>query len=83
MRLDGSEPRELVSSGSRLRYPTYSPDGRYIAYLATPSENYYDRAIYFADLTSGDRYIFDVNLIIGGTALEVSVVPNGPLSWTP
>jgi hypothetical protein len=82
MALDGTELRERVSGGARLRYPTYSPDGRYIAYLSTPEEDYYDRAIYFTDLELDEGYLFDVTNTIGNLGLQVSVVPNGPLSWT-
>lgn len=81
MNLDNSSLRERVSGGARLRYPTYSPDGRYIAYLSTATEDYYDRAVYFTDLQRDEGYRFDVIDIIGNAA-QPSVVPNGPLSWT-
>jgi hypothetical protein len=81
MNLDGSSLRERVSGGSRLRYPTYSPDGRYVAYLSTAAEDHYDSAVYFTDLQQDEGYRFDVTNIIGSAA-RVTVVPNGPLSWT-
>jgi hypothetical protein len=81
MNLDGSELRERVYGPARLRYPAYSPEGRSIVYLALPESDFYDRALYFTDLDSDDSYTFDLTGIVGGPA-DVTIVPNGPLSWT-
>jgi hypothetical protein len=81
MNLDGSGLRERVSGPARLRYPAYSPEGVSIVYLALPESDYYDRALYFTDLDSDVSYAFDLRGIVGGPA-DVTIVPNGPLSWT-
>lgn len=82
MNLDGSELVERVYGPARLRYPTYSPDGSSVVYLSLPEEDYYDRALHFTDLDRMASYSFDLSGIVGGTA-AVTIVPNGPLSWTP
>lgn len=81
MNLDGSGLRERVFGPARLRYPAYSPDGRSIVYLALPESDFYDRALYFTDLDSDSSSAFDLTGIVGGPA-DVTIVPNGPLSWT-
>ena len=67
--------RELITGPRRLRYPTFSPDGAALAYLAT-TDTSYDEAIYFTDLQTGEGYALDFPGADGVT------VPNGPLSWT-
>ena len=67
--------RELRSAAKRLRYPTFSPDGSTLAYLAVAEGNRYDEAIYFTEIATGaDRGI-------EYPAVGSSNVPNGPLSW--
>lgn len=83
MNLDGSGLRERVFGPSRLRYPTYSPDGRALVYLGLPTEDYYDKALYFAELEREGSYAFDLRGIIGSGPGDVTIVPNGPLSWVP
>ncbi len=81
MGLDGSGLRELAYGPARLRYPAYSPDGQAVVYLALPQRDHYDRALYFTDLEGERSHTFDLNGIIGGPG-NVTIVPNGPLSWT-
>lgn len=73
-----AEVREFVTGPKRLRYPTFSPDGAALAYLATPDEDRYDPAIYFTELQTGESYALD----FPADPINVSNVPNGPLSWT-
>jgi len=82
MALDGTGLRELAHGPARLRYPAYSPDGRAVVYLALPESDYYDRALYFTDLERQRGHTLDLNGIVGGGPGYVSIVPNGPLSWT-
>ncbi len=70
--------REFVTGDRRLRYPTFSPDGAALAYLATPQDDRYDPAIYFTELETGTSYA----LTYPADPINVSNVPNGPLSWT-
>ena len=69
--------RELITGSKYLRYPTFSPDGAALAYLATPQDDQYDPAVYFNDLQTGEAYALDF------PADTSTNVPNGPLSWTP
>ncbi len=69
--------RELITGSKRLRFPTFSPDGVALAYLATSQGEDYDQVIYFTDLQTGEGYALDF------LTDSVFTVPNGPLSWTP
>jgi hypothetical protein len=79
MNLDGSGLRERPLPGGVLRYPRYSPDGRWIVFLATSHQDHFDRFLYFTDLATGKSFQENLNGIL---ANHSSVVPNGPLSWT-
>ena len=78
MDIDGSNLQERVYGGKYLQYPTWSPDGTAIAYLAKVQEDYYDKAIYFTDLVNLKSYALDLTSVFGSDA---SIIPNGPLSW--
>ena len=78
MNLDGSDLQERVYGDKYLRYPTWSPDGTAIAYLAKVQQDYYDRAIYFTNLVNSKSYVLDLTSILGSSS---SIVPHGPLSW--
>ncbi len=78
MNIDGSDLQERVYAGKYLRYPTWSPDGTAIAYLAKVQQDYYDRAIYFTDLVNSKSYALNLEPVLGSSS---SIVPNGPLSW--
>jgi hypothetical protein len=80
MNLDGSNLRERVHGEKQLRYPTYSPDGKSIVYLATPDGDKFDKALYFTNLETGKSSHLDLSKVLANHS--VSVVPNGPLSWT-
>jgi Tol biopolymer transport system component len=79
MNLDGSGLRELISGPKYFKFPTWSPDGSTLAYLATEQHDYYDKAVYFTDVSSEQDYVLDLASILDSS---VSNVPNGPLSWT-
>ena len=74
--LSTAQVRELITGSVRLRYPTFSPDGGALAYLAVSQDDLYDSAIYFNDLQTGEAYALDF------PGAGFSTVPNGPLSWT-
>ncbi len=76
--LTSGNVREFVTGSARLAYPTFSPDGAALAYLATPDGDRYDQAIYFTELQTGQSYA----LAFPADPSNVSNVPNGPLSWT-
>lgn len=77
--LNTAQVRQAVTGPKRLRYPTFSPDGATLAYLATPDSDRYDQAIYFNNLQTGESYALE----FPADPINVSNVPNGPLSWTP
>ena len=79
MNTDGSDAKEVVFAGSRLRYPTWSPDGTTLAYLATDRLDSYHERIYFTDLINGVSYLLDLSPVMDPN--NFSNVPNGPLSW--
>lgn len=80
MNLDGSGLEELIYGSKHLRYPTWSPDGKSLVYLALTKDDYYDRALYFTDLEAQKSYALDLSDKLD--PISSSVVPNGPLSWT-
>ena len=45
MNINATGLKRLLRGAKRLRYPTWSPDGKYIAYLRTDSSDYYDGSI--------------------------------------
>jgi hypothetical protein len=82
MNMDGTGLENLLSSSKRLSFPTWSPDGKHIAYLAQDSFNYYDGVIYIFELEGEKRQShLDVNKIFfkGKTGYPDIA---GPLSWT-
>jgi hypothetical protein len=86
MNIDGSDLMELVFSDGQLRYPTYSPDGRFLLYLLTYSEDQYEQGLFFTDLQTDISYRFDVKGIVGdasGQGGDSTAVPNGTLTWSP
>lgn len=80
MNLDGSGFRELIYGSKYLRFPTWSPDGNTLAYLATEGDDRFDKAVYFTDVNSGQGYALDLTPVLDPG--NSSNVPNGPLSWT-
>jgi len=55
--IDGSSARELVTSGTRLRFPIWASDGSLtISYLATPLDDKYLGIIFVLDLEIGREY---------------------------
>jgi hypothetical protein len=79
--VDGSDARRLLFGDSRIRYPSFSPDGRYLLYLLLSSDDYYSRFLYFTDLQTQENYSYSLDGVIGVGRALTSVVPNGPLSW--
>lgn len=83
MNIDGSGARELLTDGSRLRFPTWAPDGSStIAYLALPSRDRYLSYILVADFESGQSYGLDLDPVLEFNLDSLRTI-NGPLSWNP
>jgi Tol biopolymer transport system component len=81
MNLDGSDLHELVSAGRELRFPTYSPDADTIVYLGRSAQEFYDIALHFTELDTGERSTVDLAGVLSPTT-DPTIVPNGPLSWS-
>lgn len=84
MNIDGTEARVLLTDGSRLRFPTWAPDGSLtIAYLAVPSDDRYYANIFAADLEAGQAYALDLSSVLEFGSSNFLRTVNGPLSWNP
>lgn len=75
--LDGSGLTELASGPTIYRFPTWSPDGKIIAFLAAEGLGFdrFQRAIHFVEVASGKYQAFGLNQLQSGH------YPAGPLSW--
>lgn len=81
MSIDGREFKEMVSGPAWYRFPAWSPDGNYVAFLSmtgeAPSETL--ERVYFLDIRDGSIQDIDISEFGG----NLSHRPAGPLSWTP
>jgi len=80
MDTEGKEYKELVTGPASYRFPSWSPDGNYVAFLATTGSRYseVDRAIHFIDIREGELHRIDLRRFGG----NLNHVPFGPISWT-
>lgn len=80
MDAEGREHKELVSGPDQYRFPTWSPDGHFVAFIATGGATHseVDRAIQLIDIRKGEFHRIDVSAYGG----RLNHVPFGPLSWT-
>lgn len=78
MNVDGSDLRELIYGSEILKFPTWSPDGKTVAYLATPQQDRFYPAMYFTNIETGESYLVDLTSSIND---DGSTTVNGPLSW--
>jgi len=77
---EGKEHKELVSGAAQYRFPAWSPDGNYVAFIATSGSSHSEvvRAIQFIDIRVGEFHHVDLSPYGG----KLNHVPFGPLSWT-
>ncbi|MEX0289270.1 MAG: hypothetical protein AB3N14_09155 [Flavobacteriaceae bacterium] len=82
MDLDGKNLKELASGSAIYRYPEWSPNGKYIAFLSTNSYAYsdYARGIHIIEVDTGENIFLDLAHVLGGKS--GFHIPQGPLSWT-
>lgn len=79
MNLDGTEIKEQIFGGSKLLFPTWSPDGNTLLYLQSPRASRIDRALYFTDLATKNSFSL---LLIPVLSKELDTITiNGPISW--
>jgi Tol biopolymer transport system component len=62
--LDGSGLRELISGPKYFKFPTWSPDGNTLVYLATEEHDYYDKTVYFTDVSLEQSYVLDLSTVL-------------------
>ena len=81
MDIEGTEHKELIAGPNQYRFPVWSPDGNYVAYLAVAgaSHSQVDRGIHLIDVREGKLDRIDLSAYGG----KLNHVPFGPLSWTP
>lgn len=76
---DGGNARARIAGGNALRYPTWSPDGKSLAYLQNPGNRRYLKAIFFTNLLTNESYAYDLRPVL--TPTDASRTVNGPLTW--
>ena len=80
MDIDGNNLNILIESQENLIYPTWSPDGKYIAYLAYITN--YLKKITFFNINSKQEVILDTRTIFPVSENNFHIFhPAGPLSW--
>jgi Tol biopolymer transport system component len=75
---------EAISESAELRYPVWSPDGNYLAYLSyTNNSNAVFHKITFYHLTSKQKFVLNTDTILpaDSTGGHSVTEPYGPLSW--
>ena len=81
MDMNGTGLKRLLREAKRLRYPTWSPDGKYIAYLMVDSSGYYDEAIYLFEVDGENKKLIlnTKKIFFSGKTGHPDIT--GPLSW--
>ena len=84
MNIDGSGLKRIVKGTERMKAPTWSPDGKYIAYFTTATDSPtlgYNKKILFLNIASGkiNELATDGNVFKNRA---FSLHPRGPISWT-
>lgn len=80
MDVEGNERKELVWGPMQYRFPAWSPDGNYLAFLAVAGNAHseVDRALHILNVRNGKFERIDISAFGG----PLNHVPFGPLSWT-
>ncbi len=78
MDMDGNNLIRLVTDNRSFVSPTWSPDGKYIAYLSYTS--WYLQEINFYEVATGKKYLLNIKSLIPQNNINGNR-PSGPLSW--
>ncbi len=80
MDINGNNLEKIIAEKHNLHFPTWSPDGRYIAYLSY--SGIYLQKITFFDITTKKPFIFNLKLLTPEDSQNDSYIDiEGPLSW--
>jgi len=79
MGVDGGEYKEMMTGPHQYRFPAWSPDGNYIAFLAVTGESYSEilSSVFFLNIRNGEVQTTDLSRFGG----NLNHKPFGPLSW--
>jgi len=83
MNIDGTDIKKLLRGSKRLKFPTWSPNENYIAYLAENQDDYFDRYLYLYALKTEKYYNLNLEDTIFTSSQTGYPDISGPLSWTP
>jgi Tol biopolymer transport system component len=80
--MDGSKIKALIVGGSYLKFPTWSPDGKYIAFLLKGQLDDYHNEIQFYDF-SAKKVTHKINTddVFAPGSYNTYPDPTGPMSW--
>jgi hypothetical protein len=83
MNLDGkTAPKPLIVEGSHLKFPTWSPGGKYIAYLKIGSvHGGYHGAVFFYDVVTKESYSLPTEDFLAPNEYKTYEDISGPMSW--
>ena len=81
MNMNGSMIEELIVAGSYLKFPTWSPNGKYIAFLQKGALDDYHAEITIYDTQSKEVSHILTKEFFAPNSYGTYQDPNGPLSW--
>lgn len=82
MDMDGLKIEPLIVSGSYLRFPTWSPDGKYVAFLLKGQLDDYHNEIQFYDVKAKKViHVISTDDVFAPGSYGTYPDPKGPLSW--
>lgn len=83
MNLDGkTAPKPLIVEGSHLKFPIWSPGGKYLAYLKIGSvHGGYHGAVFFYDMLTKESYSLPTEDFLAQNEFKTYDDISGPVSW--
>ncbi len=85
MNIDGSGLKRIVTGSERMKAPTWSPNGKYIAFFTNDHEGLiygYHRRILFLNIATDKINELATNGNVFKDKGAFSLQPRGPISWT-
>jgi len=81
--INGKNLHEIVSGKAELRFPTWSPNEKYIAYLSYADTYDTFNKITFYSLASENEFILNTDTVLpsNSSGRHTTISPTGPLSW--